>query len=393
MKKIMLLLMAVVLALSCLAGCADGRANEIDAAQPDNFIELAPTDSDTEMDAQKPQEDAEKGDESEKDDAPAEKNEGDTNQTESDEESTPTDPEPDAQEPEDDAEIEEDEEKEPSILDGKKVIFLGNSHTYYGRTVLGKSVSVLSQAQRVGDKGYFYQLCKSNGAEVSVTNWTFSGHYLTALFNPCDSNKGCDGEVHKTYLIDKNYDYVVMQDGNRSDLPNFLATIEQIMNFFKEGNPNTKFVYLAQHTTHMDNCNWRYHLKDLEKKGVIIVDWGAVVVDIMNGKVKVPGAMETYNKNTFVVGDGFHPSALSGYITTLMTYCAITGESAVGQDYSFCDDTSISKDFSFSDMVEKYYTKKNARTNFPEIFASESDMEGIQILVDLYLEAKAYRNY
>ena len=399
MKRLVLLFMVVVLAVSCLAGCSNGQADDMGTAQLDSFIESDPTDNEPENTPQKPQNDPEKDDGGEEKvpDKKDEKDEIKPNQPENVPDSNPadtdTDTDSDPQQPQDDNEPEDDGEEKENILDGKKIIFMGNSHTYYGRTVMGKSVSMLHQAQRTGDKGYFYQLCKANGAEVSVTNWTFGGHYLSALFNPCDSNKGCDGEIHKNYLVDKNYDYVVMQDGNRSDLTNFMGTIDTIMNFFKEANPDTKFVYLAQHTTHMDDCNWRYYLKDLEKKGVIIVDWGAVVVDIMNGKVKVPGATAKYNKNTFVVGDGFHPSVLSGYITTLMTYCAITGESAVGQDYSFCNNTSINMDFNFTEFVENYYTKRNATTNFPDVFASESDMKGIQTLVDKYLNEKAYRNY
>lgn len=406
MKKIAVLFMVIALSVSTLTGCSNGQTNDIDTALPEYFTDFSPTDTEPENEPQNPQNDIEPENEPQKpqndteteddgeENEPDEKDEIKPDQPESvlDSDSTNTDTDTDS-EPQDDIETDDDEEEKVNILDGKKVIFLGNSHTYYGRSVMGKGVSILTQEPRSDDTGYFYQLCKANGADVSVTNWTFGGHYLTALFNTCDSDKSCNGVHHEEYLVDRNYDYVVMQDGNRSDLPNFLATIDQIMNFFKEANPDTKFVYLAQHTTHMDNCNWRYYLKDLENKGVIIVDWGAVVVDIMNGKVRVPGATQIYNKNTFVVGDGFHPSVLSGYITTLMTYCAITGESAVGQDYSFCNNTSINKDFSFTSFIDKYYTKKNVTTNFPEIFASESDMNGIQTLVDQYLEEKAYRNY
>ena len=39
---------------------------------------------------------------------------------------------------------------------------------------------------------------------------------------------------------------------------------------------------------------------------------------------------------------------LTGYITTLMVYCAVTGESAVGQDYSFCNDRALNSAFDFS---------------------------------------------
>ena len=76
-----------------------------------------------------------------------------------------------------------------------------------------------------------------------------------------------------------------------------------------------------------------------------------------------------------------------------MTYCAITGENAEGQDYSFCGDMKVNRDFRFSSFINSYYTYNGATTNFPEIFESENDMKGIQQLVDTYLAEKAYMNY
>ena len=81
--------------------------------------------------------------------------------------------------------------------------------------------------------------------------------------------------------------------------------------------------------------------------------------------------------------------SIAGYITTLMTYCAITGKSAVGQTYDFAETTWRS----FSEFKNKYYTYNGATTNYPEIFKSESDMKGLQTLIDQYLEEKAYREY
>ncbi|MBQ9953026.1 MAG: hypothetical protein IJO92_01675 [Clostridia bacterium] len=285
-----------------------------------------------------------------------------------------------------------------NVLDGKKIIFIGNSHTYYGKTVLEKKQKFLTQEERVNDEGFFYQLCKENGADVSVTNWTFGGHDFTSLFETCKANRGCDGVDHKEYLVDRNYDYVVMQRGSASlEDPNFMGTIKKVMDLFKEANPDTKFVFLVQALAHTDGYPWLSEIKELEEMGVIIVDWGSLVFDIMNGLVDVPGATQTYNKNSFIISksakDGYHPSMLTGYITTLMTYCAITGDSAVGQDYSFCNDSEINAAFDFEAFIEKYYTYNNATTNFPEVFESESDMEGIQTLIDEYLEEKAYQNY
>ncbi|MBR2341522.1 MAG: hypothetical protein IKA72_03845 [Clostridia bacterium] len=295
------------------------------------------------------------------------------------------------------------------VLDGKKIIFIGNSYTYYGQTVLEKKQSVLTQADRSNDKGYFYQLCKANGAEVNVTNWTFGGHSLEHLFGgSCSANRGCDGVDHASYLTDRNYDYVVMQPGSGVDADtNYLTEAKNIMNFFKAGNPNTKFVALVSYScygtigsTLNKMENYLNNLKTLEAQGVTVVDWGGLIMDIMNKKVQVPNSTIEYTKNTFVVAksakDGYHPNLLSGYITTLMTYCAITGESAQGKTYDFCNDPALrlsttTEFFNFTIYQGKYYTV--GTTNFTEVFASQNDMQGIQGLIDAHLAAKAYMNY
>jgi len=69
-------------------------------------------------------------------------------------------------------------------LNGKKVIFLGNSYVFWGRTVLKGSVSSPLLENRQEDHGYFYQLCRAMGDTVSVTNWTFSGYAIKSIFAP-----------------------------------------------------------------------------------------------------------------------------------------------------------------------------------------------------------------
>ena len=108
------------------------------------------------------------------------------------------------------------------------------------------------------------------------------------------------------------------------------------------------------------------------------------------------GATQEYNKNTFVIrkskSDGYHPSMLTGYMASQTLYCALTGESAVGQDYSFCGDKNINSAFNFDKFIADYYTYDGATTNFPAVFASKTDMAGIQKLIDKYLAEKPYRN-
>ena len=45
-------------------------------------------------------------------------------------------------------------------LDGKKVIFGGNSFTFHGYAIKQIKENILLQAEREGDEGFFYQLCK-----------------------------------------------------------------------------------------------------------------------------------------------------------------------------------------------------------------------------------------
>ena len=289
-------------------------------------------------------------------------------------------------------------------LSGKKIIFFGNSYTYYGKCVLTKGQDVHKQEDRMNDEGYFYQICKANGIDVNVTNFTFGVHYLKD-FHPtgCAADRGHDGLNHLSYISDYNYDYVVLQTGsgplNYSDL---LAECEPIMKPFREANPEVKFIFLANHieyllkdtTQYKDGYVWRSDIKKLADAGILVVDWGTLVCDIMYGKTTVPGATQEYSTSSFIISqapdDGHHQNMLTGYITALMTYCAITGESAQGQPISF-DDSRFNSE-AIAAYRLKYY-KFNPQTNFDAILNSEADMTGIQQLIDQYLAAKTYLNY
>lgn len=297
-------------------------------------------------------------------------------------------------------------------MNGKRIIFIGNSYTYYGQTVLEKSSKRLTQKERSGDKGYFYNLCLANGEETEITNWTFGGHSLENIFGGCCcARRGCDGEDHKAYLIDPYFDYVIIQPGSsKASSQGFLRDMEAVMSFFKAANPDVKFAVLVPYcaygtigSTITLASEFLNALKTVEAQGVTVINWGGLVMDILNGKVKVPGSVLNYTNNTFIIRksakDGYHPNQLSGYITTLMTYCALTGESAVDQPYGFCNDESLrpngysSKFFSFNNFVATYYTHNSPTTNYPEVFASKTDMLGIQALIDAHLKAKAHLDF
>lgn len=273
-------------------------------------------------------------------------------------------------------------------LDGKKVLIVGNSYAYYGRCVLRVGTKPYEQAPRSNDKGYFYQLCKRMGAEVSVTNWTFGDHSLwESLGNQC-SREECNGVDHLSYLTDRYFDYVVLTPYERTYDGDLNEYLKPMLDIFREANPNVKFLFCVPHMTYDQTWTWLPYLKDLDQNTIALCNWGRMLDDIVKGKVEVPGAEQEYYRPTFVVSvsekDGYHQNLLAGYITAAMIYCTITGDSAVGLPYDFCDDSSLHPDFDLEAYKAEKYTF-NKGTNFVEVFRSPADMKGLQQLIDQYV--------
>ena len=314
--------------------------------------------------------------------------------------------------------------KVKAALDGKKIIFVGSSSTYYGGTVARTADTNLDPvlANRVNDQGYFYQLCRAHGAEVNVVDWTFGGHDLGALLGsePCTTRKPCEGttpEGHLAFLTDRYYDYVILNEIQRpgESAEEILESVKGYAKIFKDANPDVKLFYIVHdgvYKTSGYGNEWLRSLSLIEKEGITILDWGTLVWDVINGKTQVPGAKEKYNQNSFIVSrdytDGYHPNILSGYLFALMTFSAITGTDAVGQPYDFCyskDNANypVSTRFLTEYYKESYYRYDNKetpdvnerQTNFIEILGSEADMKGLQSLVNTYLagDTNAWEKY
>ena len=276
-------------------------------------------------------------------------------------------------------------------LDGKRILFIGNSYTYWGSVVINKPVTVSDQAERSHDHGLFYQLCKENGIDVDVTNWVFAGHDLTDMTGEkclCDAME-CVGTNHISYLKDRVFDYVCIQPFFESEYTgDIVSHLTPTMEMFRAANPEVKFLLLVPHATYFRNFKWKGELQAAADAGITVVNWGGMLDDIVNKRVEVPGATQQYFFGSFVIskseGDGHHQNLLAGYLTAMMTYCAITGDSAVGQPYAFADDPSIHPNFDMDNFKATNYTHEPF-TNFVDIYRSEADMLGLQQLADQYL--------
>ena len=276
-------------------------------------------------------------------------------------------------------------------LQGKRILFVGNSYTYYGRVVINQGYGVLTQKERTDNRGMFYYMCKEKGIDVEVTNWVFGGHDLTdTLGHSCTmTDTSCAGVDHLSYLTDPNFDYVCLQPYFEDEYTgDMVSHLQPMMDFFRAANPDVKFLLLVPHMTFVRNFDWRNDFAALADVGVTICNWGGMLDDIVNKRVEVPGGTQQYFFGSFVISqnekDGHHQNLLVGYLTAQMVYCAITGESAVGQPYTVANDSSLHPEFDMEAYQKKYYTYEPV-TNFVEIYRSESDMNGLQQLIDQYL--------
>ena len=285
------------------------------------------------------------------------------------------------------------ESKAPSAIDNKKAIFIGNSFIYWGGCVSYIKNDAEFEELRAagGDTGYFNEICKANGVSVDVYNYTYGGKDLTWTYENILKNK--DKEFFDSF------DYVFISEAGQNS-SSFVATFEKIAGLF----PNAEeIVYLAHENTFRSNATHIINaLPELSAKGYKIVAWGALVSDVYNGNVSVPGATLQYNRNSFVKnstgempenayvtslnnqGDTHHQNPLAGYITAQMCFSAITGSLCEGQAYEFCWDKTIAPQYDLQNFLECQYN--NGQTsNFIEIFNSPEDMKGLQILMDKYM--------
>lgn len=252
-------------------------------------------------------------------------------------------------------------------LDGTKAIFIGNSFIYFGNCVIYGS-------ETKTDVGYFHQICKANGDDVTVYNYTFGGKDAKWIYE--------NHLINTTEEFRNSIDYVFISESirNSSDIVERVSLVGDLF-------PNAKEKIFLSHASSAQSGEEQVvkGINALKAEGYLIANWGSLVYDVWRGAVKVPDAACTYEKDSFIVNkeDNHHQNLLSGYITAQMAYCVVSGVSAIGQNYSFCGDNGIHLRFGFEKFKQDFYNPNS--TNFDEIFASPSDMLGLQELMDQYI--------
>ena len=118
-----------------------------------------------------------------------------------------------------------------------------------------------------------------------------------------------------------------------------------------------------------------------------MADWGGLVNDLIHEKVKPEGSAMPYFKESFIIKDGFHPNMLSGYLASAMLYCAITGEKAENLPTDLFLNSAMETALD-SHLAKSYVDPSD--TNFKTALTAESELKGLNKLIDRYLEEKPY---
>ena len=264
-------------------------------------------------------------------------------------------------------------------LDGKRVVFIGNSMIYYGGVVA-------PVAPLCPNDGLFRRLCLSFGEDVTVLNCTYGGHHLSDFTaDGCRMRDAHHGADLLAGLDFSSVDVVFFSESGDNN-PDFLEDCKRLMARFPA--PHTKFIYLCHYYTYARR-HYRItsNLRALARLGVGIADWGRLVHDLAVGAVIPEGAAQRYTAASFINAierDFHHPNPLAGYLTSLICYAVATGKSVADAGQDFCADALYGGGTVGLDTYAERFYAPVAKTNFREIFASPADMRALRLLCDRY---------
>lgn len=262
-------------------------------------------------------------------------------------------------------------------FDKKKIAFIGNSFTFFGKCVNVNTFDGI-------DDGYFYKLACSFYDDVTVTNFTWGGasflhkgegYAERALYTKIK-------ELHPAYYnnpqglpLDEFYcqDAVVLQQSGDS-IEQTYEDAKLIMNLFP---PHTRFGFYITTYDAFHNFEPSFEAaKKIKADGGVYIPLGHLIDDIIHGDAGDSLNLE-YDKNSFVVcrqHDRFHPNTLTGYLTALCVYYAFCGKHLENIDYSYVDPMPKDEFYSLGD------------SNHAKILADKNEMYRLSLLAREYCE-------
>ena len=262
-------------------------------------------------------------------------------------------------------------------FDKKKIIFIGNSFTFFGKCVNVKTFDKV-------DDGYFYKLAQSFGEDVTVTNFTWGGASFWHKGDGFASRMLYEKlkELHPAYYnnpqglpLDSFYMQdiaVLQQSGDR--IKETYEDARLIMELFP---PETVFgFYITTYDAfHNFEPSFEAAQKIRDEHNGAYIPLGHMVDSLIKGEALLKDSLLEYTKNSFIVcreNDKFHPNTLTGYLTALCVYSAFTQKEVFSADHSFVTEMNIEEFYSLGD------------TNHPEIIASDREMLALKHLVYEY---------
>ena len=262
-------------------------------------------------------------------------------------------------------------------FDKKKIIFIGNSFTFFGKCVNVKTFDKV-------DDGYFYKLAQSFGEDVTVTNFTWGGASFWHKGDGFASRMLYEKlkELHPAYYnnpqglpLDSFYvqDIAVLrQSGDR--IKETYEDARLIMELFP---PETVFgFYITTYDAfHNFEPSFEAAQKIRDEHNGAYIPLGHMVDSLIKGEALLKDSLLEYTKNSFIVcreNDKFHPNTLTGYLTALCVYSAFTQKEVFSADHSFVTQMNREEFYSLGD------------TNHPEIIASDREMLALKHLVYEY---------
>jgi hypothetical protein len=257
-------------------------------------------------------------------------------------------------------------------ISGAKIAVFGNSQIYYGNLVNKDEHACCDSKSKWGtNNGYLSRIAALDGRSVEVYNFTHGGKTIQYGYQCMLDNLGKKDE---SFFAD--IDYIIFSQAGTYTFNNLCS---EIFPMFREKFPNAQFFYLNgyHYATFVQTMK---EVGKMPRYGVTVLDWGNLTRDLIKAG-SIAETATSVNDFSFVLDDGdTHPNNLSGYIMTVMTYCALTGRSATEFNTDFLLENGYKPFFSLDEISNKY----NTATNFRSILDSPEDIAAINRIIDEY---------